>query len=412
MTRRFTAWALAALPAAACLSTPSYDPQVKVTYTEDGTGATAGATVAAPGFALHFAAGDHFHLPDMLAIDGTDVLGHDAMATCFGENDAGLQLSPSGRISGDTGTGIVKNQLQPVLRGPAAVQVKLDWTTQLCQPARMQSGTSTFTAFLDGRIVRHDTLDAGLAPAHPIDCECLDGTDPVFTVSSYWTFAQKVFGASAYIPGQVSVPDAPADISGLTRTCLDSSNGQSPAGQAPAFQVTAAWQVPMMELMDTPQNLTVHGGNGLITLGHYNAFRASNLVDLPWDNHVALFVDHSDCRTAFRHAEEYVADSPPVLMINDLPVLLSENDGIYGSDGRGMGVQLTTDRAELAGPVTSSFAVWLSFPHSVDLLRATRKGDPAATGAWYVPQQVDSRTWIVWFRDPLAGTQTIVIEPN
>jgi hypothetical protein len=48
----------------------------------------------------------------------------------------------------------------------------------------------------------------------------------------------------------------------------------------------------------------------------------------------------------------------------------------------------------------------------VDVLRATWRGGPAPAGAWYVPQQVDGRSWILWFRDPLPAMQTIRIEPN
>ena len=91
----------------------------------------------------------------------------------------------------------------------------------------------------------------------------------------------------------------------------------------------------------------------------------------------------------------------------------SENDGIYGGDrgdGGPPGIMLSSDRATISGRVASSFAVWVQFPHSVGIVRATRT--PAETDAWYLPQQVDSRTWIVWFRDPLAEMQTIVIEPN
>jgi hypothetical protein len=51
--------------------------------------------------------------------------------------------------------------------------------------------------------------------------------------------------------------------------------------------------------------------------------------------------------------------------------------------------------------------VWLRFRRPVSALRA--KLD-RATGPWYLPQQVDDRTWIIWFRDSISAAQKIAIE--
>jgi hypothetical protein len=417
MTRRLTAWALAALPAAACLATPTYQPQVKVSYTEDASGPTAGATVTGLGFALHFAGGTGFHFPDKLTVDDTQVLGNDTSAACFDPNEAGIQLSPSSRISGDTAAMIadpmVKNQIQPVLRGPAVVQVKLDWANPLCNATRRPGGTSTFTAFLDGRIVRHDRLDdATTADPNAGDCTCTDAASPgEFNVSSYWTFDRAVLSAapSAVYTSPGSDPQdlmmqptrsLPPEIDGQVFACFGVS----------AYQVASALRVPGGT---DPHLFMLRDSAALFTLVHYGVLSNTHLGDVALDSHSAVFIERNDCMAAFRRAQEYLAEPLPALTINGTPAMLSENDGIYGGDrgdGQAPGVVLSTDRATISGTVPGSFAVWLSFPHAVDLVRATRS--PAGTGAWYVPQQIDGRTWIVWFRDPLVdATQTIVIEP-
>jgi hypothetical protein len=51
--------------------------------------------------------------------------------------------------------------------------------------------------------------------------------------------------------------------------------------------------------------------------------------------------------------------------------------------------------------------VWLRFSRPVDALRATSGGKKVTS----LPQRVDDRSWIVWFRDALPMGPTIVIEP-
>ena len=48
-------------------------------------------------------------------------------------------------------------------------------------------------------------------------------------------------------------------------------------------------------------------------------------------------------------------------------------------------------------------------PSPVDALRARSEGK---RGAWYLPQQVDDRSWIVWFPEGFEGGEEILIEPR
>lgn len=380
--------AAVAAAATGCLSTPPYQPEVAVAYTDDG----AGGTASGPGFALHFATGTGFHFPDRLAIDGSDILGHDPDSACFAENEAGIQLKPTPRISADGDAVQVENQLATALRGPAVVQVQLAWATRLsCSTMRAPHGTSTFTVFPDGRIVRRDTLDdASSMPLTAITCAC-DSQGNTFTVSSYWTLDRTPFH-EVDLPQEDPrpVPMGDSDLANVQLACL--------AGTS--YHVGSAWR-------DHDQS-TIHGSDAVVALGRYRIFGDSNFDAFPWDTSAALFIDRSGCDAVLRRAREYADPSP--LTVNGTAVIASERDGIYGGDtGDGPGIALAAARAEITGPVDDAFAVWLQFPRSVEAVRASLDG---ATGAWYLPQQIDDRSWILWFRDPLHAGQTIVVEPR
>lgn len=385
---------------AGCLSIPPYEPAVSVSYTESGTGGTA----AGPGFALHFADGDGFHFPDALLIDGTDVMGHEPAPGCFAEDEAGIAFSPTPRISAHGGATPVMNQLVPVLRGPAVVQVKLDWTTGFkCNPARTPGGSSIFTVFPDGRIVRYDTVvDPISSPVLvPDSCACDPMADPSvneqFTITAFWTFAQQRF-VQIYAPGPRMFPGPMEVITNMSTSCLDGGG----------YQVAFAWRE-----MD---HMTILSGDAAIGFGRDLKLDAPMLAELSLKNRSALFIGRTGCDAGVARAVEYAAPSctmdPQVacLSINGAGTTPAALDGIYGGDDGASppGIEVEMGRTELKGVLGSSFAVWLRFPSSVSALRATLEG---AKGAWYLPQRVDDRSWIVWFRDPMFGGQTITVEP-
>jgi len=404
MRRRLavTAVAAAAVFTSGCFDIPPYQPPTSVKYIEDKSGG--GGTAKGPDFSLHFA-GDGFHFPDKLTIGSIDdVLGH-APEGCHDESAVGITIAPTLRISADSKATQATNALMPVLRGPAAVQVKLDWASQFqCadNSSVLPRGTSTFTVFPDGRIVRDDRLEDPNPqnPPAPVAGVCIcdpnETTTSGFTVSSHWTFAQEHF-QNLYSPDPTMLPfkDQQEVISPST-ACI--------AGDA--FQVGFAWPTVGMA--------TIHGAGTLLAFGRYNTINSSVLDTFPWENSLAMFIERGgkDCTTTLAHASAYNMPLTSALSINgSQPISASIHDGIYGGAGDNgpPGVMLMSDRVELTGTVGSSFAVWLQFPHAVDSLRATL---PGMSGPWYVPQQVGDDSWIVWFRDALSPNQTITIEPN
>jgi hypothetical protein len=124
-----------------------------------------------------------------------------------------------------------------------------------------------------------------------------------------------------------------------------------------------------------------------------------------------VFVEHgAGCKKALERAEEHASASS--LLVNGEPATVSLVNGIYGGDvgdGDKPGVKVPTEGVALAGPINSSFAVWLRFTSDVDGVRAQLAGK---TGAWYVLQRIDAANWIAWFRDPLMAGETIAIETD
>ena len=407
--RRATAAAVpaAAAFAAACLSVPAYQPAPLVSYRDDATG----STISGSGFELHLAGGSDFHFPDALSIDHTDVMGHDPAAACWGQDGTGFAVVPTPRISADGTAPPVTNQLTAVLRGPAVVQVALEWTTRFsCGRNRAPGGSSTFTVFPDGRIVRHDRLDDPDPDKEQIAaaaCACPDAPPlkDAFIVSSYWTFARDRFTRLSGLTAGNRDPTNP--------DMLDSSPGKITANyptmcfDGGGYQVASAWIVPPGQGSSAAPGPVTFGYAALFS--HDLQKPSAPMLDFRWDIHGALFVEHAGCATAFRRALDYA--QPAQLTIGSVAAAASPLDGIYGGDaGDGRtGIDVAGGRTTITGATRQPFAVWLRFPQAIGLPHATRAG---ATGAWYVPQRIDDQIWIVWFRDPLADGETIVIEPD
>lgn len=397
MTTMRSGLAAAAVFATGCFSVPPYEPEVRVSYTEAGTGGTA----TGPGFALRFAGGDGFHFPDALMIDGVDVMGHEVepAAECDAEDGVGLRISPSNRISATGAGDRVLNHLVPVLRGPSVVQVKVEWATSFpCNLMRTPGGTSTFTVFPDGRIVRDDTItDPSMMSIAASQCPC----DPRFNgkpfyISPFWAFMRKP-ESRLYASGDGPFPLPAAGMddqnSNYVSACIDGGG----------YQVALAFD----NYLDT----TIHGGDALVAFGRNLVIGSSDLGQLDLMSNSSIFIGHTDCKAkeTIARTTEYL--EPSRLSIDGAPgIKPSTHNGIYGGDDGGdgkPGIKLAADHTQLVGPVTASFAVWLRFPHSVDALRAKVEG---MTGPWYLPQRVDDDSWIIWFREAISANQPITVE--
>lgn len=391
-----------ALAAAACLSVPPYQPPASaLTYTEDA----GGTTVAADGFALHFAGGSGFHFPDALTVDGINTISS-APTPCYAESGVGMVLYPTPRINAAT-KAVTTSQLTPTMRGPAVIQVRVDWSSQFICSDNHPFGSSLYTVFLDGRIVRHDSLDDHKPTPNTSagDCACDPSEHQGFQLESFWTFDAKPF-TSYSVPdgGTNGVLPMPADLSSSFQktnfyvTCLDAGRYQIGVALSRSRTIVGTPKTAILPTL------------AVFDREHTGGFD-SMFDPLLWDTNDAVFVEHgTGCKKVLERAEEHASAS--TLAVNGDPIPVSLVNGIYGgdpADDNRPGVKVPAGRVELAGPIGGSFAAWLRFTSNVDGVRAQLAGK---TGAWYVLQRIDATNWIAWFRDPLMPGETIAIETD
>ncbi|HWO26915.1 MAG TPA: hypothetical protein VNO30_49635 [Kofleriaceae bacterium] len=383
-----------------CFSIPPYAPEEAVTFTAADTGGVvAGKIASGLPFELEFpGVGGGIGFPNALRINGTDVLGHDPGQACNQEDEVGILFSPAPRISASGGAPPVTSLLSPVLPGPAVVQMKLDWATRLaCNSERSPGGTSTFTVFPDGRIVRHDTItDPSSADISLSQCTCA-GPSSGFNIATFWTIARGAFSKLRHsgLPDDVlQLPTIGEELPNYGWSCVDDGTRQ------------------MSFVWSKNEGVRIRGRDQLIGFGfEFRLLNDQTPGTLSLENDSVIFIGRSaGCMDTEARADDYI--DPLELKVNGVAMKPSLRDGIYGGDagdGAPPGVELAEgDHFELTGQVRNPYAVWLRFPRAVDALRAVRVG---ATGVWYVPQRVDDRSWILFFKEPLASGQTITVEP-
>ena len=147
--------------------------------------------------------------PDTIELGGTSVLGEDT--ACSGDDKVGVRLIPA-----FTSTRI-PNTLGPVLditsKGEAYVKTELIWQFSYnCDGApQVASGTTWFSFFPDGRIVRYDNVSPSsvtLATGGPVNCYCLQGAAP----TNYWLQSHLALKNSVFARYHFARVDAPAVV--------------------------------------------------------------------------------------------------------------------------------------------------------------------------------------------------------
>jgi hypothetical protein len=222
--RSMTRWRLIGpvLALGACVSVPPFGDGVG--FRPDGSG----GTIVGKNFALHFAGGG-FAFPDRLEVGGTNVLA--TRTTCNDEDGVGVAISP-GFVASPSSTSTGSGGLTTPLNGPAAVQVAVSWSGSFhCQFDDTASGTSTFTAFPDGRIVRHDEMSIAVPAGSDMStCEASCSSQPAaaqFFVTSFFTFSDAVFTTLRSNLDTVMLPAQPGDgVAAGNAICLEGSGHQ------------------------------------------------------------------------------------------------------------------------------------------------------------------------------------------
>jgi hypothetical protein len=309
-------------------------------------------------------------LPSKLVIGLVDALATNACPT---ESGIGVAVFPAivatpldrGGPASDTG------DVSVTMPGPGVGQVRVEWTAPyMCGGAQVASGVSTFTAFPTGRIVRHDEMvvpsSTTLMPGADCTCNSMPGS---FFFTSFYAFA----------PGDDVNRDGSGASDGNQQYCtLYGDHG-----------IGVSW--PDSATRVPHQSVYVHDwANNVPTLEPVAQHLTSALQISP----------QNDC-----NAIQFGLDDN-MLSIGGDPKSTDDN-GLFVDDTRhDAPFDITTSDPNI--DVSPGFAIVLNMdPH------ATITRTPPLAGQFFIAQLLpDADRVLVWFRDGLAGGETIHVEPQ
>ncbi|MDQ3341108.1 MAG: hypothetical protein M4D80_38615 [Myxococcota bacterium] len=390
---------------------PNPDGDGGITDLPEVTAATlsGAASITGEHFRMTFSATGG-HGPSSLTIGGVELLGRGP--NCSSERRMGLALFPSLNINDEEQPGAA---IQPDLTvpagfaGPLVAQVRVPFMhTITCSASSTDiMGVTTYTAFPDGRIVRHDDIDV-TATLDSTGCpSCLGGTtDANFYLTSFATLlandGDSVTGfdvSTLVTPNEVSVAASTFCTNYMDRQVTVSFLSDS--GGDPGRRIRA--------VANTPRTLVfVHD---IVRAAAGIAPTASRNIST-----TMLLGQNSSCAAA--HTRASTLSSRPQVDLDEpdgLDVHAPGLNGIYGNSTLG-----ALDRP--IGPIKfkplntalpGGFAFWIELGNQERSTTTVTHSNPAlATPSWYRTQNVGATELIIYFRDPLPVADTITITPG
>lgn len=348
--------------------------------------------VIGPDFQLDFAA-TGLRLPEHLTVNHgqVELLGDDA---CSLEGKIGVAVAPAVAAIAGTGHGEVaaRSQITTLLAGPAVAKVRVSYEVDyLCPAAQTLVGTSDFTVFPSGRIVREDfvTTSSTSRLTKVGSCGCQQETQPQnfhdLAVTTFWAFdpvrATQVQRDGSPVTSQRD--DVLEACTMYPERAIGVAWGYQ-AGIGVRYQPHAA----ASHVLDWTAS-TDHTALDPAPRAMVSAIQISNQPPAA----------PSDCAAVLAG----LADVP--LQIGDAQAALTDHDGIY------------RDPAIHTGRFTikpAGFAVPPGFAVSIDLggaSHAVLSRSPAAARVGITQREAGDRFLIV-FPEGLAPTETITIEPK
>jgi hypothetical protein len=344
--------------------------------------------VIAPTFELDFGA-TGLHLPEHLRVDHglVDVLGVDD--PCQGESLVGIEATPAVQASAGMRGLASRSQITAVMAGPAVAKIRVTFAVDYdCPNAETLAGTSDFTVFPSGRIVREDTMVVPSSDQLGIvgHCGCQQETNPQnfhdLFFASYWAF------------DPIGATQVQADGSAVVNDVYAACTMYTPRA------IAVAWK---------PQS----GGTNT---RYHPQLTASHLYDWPTANHKMLAPTAQSVTSTVA-----ISDTPPtaasdcgkiLAALADIPLQIDgtrldvvDHDGIY----RDPSVHSTKTVISAAG-----MAVPAGFAVSLDLGGASHASisrSPASTRVAVAQRESGNRFVFVFF-DGLAPGESITIEPE
>ena len=368
-----TRWLVVVAAVGACVPVPPFlGEQAPLLNVNRETGEVASTTGAPILYVVKFA--DHgVRTPEAIIVEGVDVLRG---GTCPFEGGVGITVYPAlsagaPALGGSDATGTFTVEWA----GPVIGRVVVTWRSMYtCNGSgQAAAGTSTFTMFPNGRIVRSDVakpstttliIDGG-------DCGC--SNDDNYNFSSFWSFQ----------PAQTVLPDGNA--------WTDSTSALGCAVY-PGHTVGIGFS--------EPSHARIFAGMGAAAFVYDWAHSVTTLA--PDERQTTSAIVLSKETQASRCGEVTADLADPPITIGTAAGISSDANGIYPGPAR------QTARYQISSParLPRGFAV------SLDLgaVPVVERSPPAA-GAWYAAQAEGDRI-LLWFRDGLAVGETITIDPR
>jgi hypothetical protein len=363
-------WLVVAVAAAGCANVPPDPRDLRLLDVDEATGRVSSNDRAPLLFNLQFASSGA-RMPQSLSINGVNRL---AEGQCPNEGGIGIAVYPAAVAAAPMlgGDPTASSTLTFDMAGPAVARVKVEWTLPFeCNLAQRQGkGTSTFTIFPNGRIVRHD-VTTPTAVALSVDtnpCGC--SAESNFYLTSYWAFT----------PAQNVNPDGSPFTDGGTAGCAVYGN----------HMIAVAW----------PDSHT-----RVITDNAVSAFTYEWVTDsmtLSPDERELVSAIQISKETAPAKCADALAD------LDDFPITVAGSSIVTDDSGIYIDNRHHTARVEISAPrrIPRGFAVALDVGGFGEITRS-----PPLDGDWYGAQHDNGRT-VFWFRDGLDVGQTIAIEPR
>ena len=324
-------------------------------------------------------------LPVHLIANGVEYLAT-SFTACAGDSGIGFTLAPALTVSG--GSPAVSSTLTVIDPGPGVAKVRVAFdSTYNCPDATAMSGTTDFTIFPSGRIVREDSVAPTtqvLAPSAA--CGCASAAEP-FTFSSAWTF-DGVGATQVQEDGSPVSPDVLLACTmygathpglGVAFANISGSHTRFHTGDTATHAVDFAANATSLATDAKPMTSAIQIGAGMETCGQLLV----PLFDVP-------------------------------LQIGTETYCTTDHDGVYrdvngGAHTAGFDLTPTSCNNMPVKPIPPGFAV------SVDLGgadHATIVRTPDLGVAVGVPQHEADTHYLIFFPDGLALGEKITITPQ
>ncbi len=360
---------------------PFVDSPIRVS-----TDAKGSVAVSGPNFELSFAA-TGIHLPEHLWVDKgrIDLLGTEDV--CNGESRVGIVVVPAAQASAGTRGNALRSEITTLLAGPAVAKIRVTFAVDYdCPGPQSLTGTSEFTVFPTGRIVREDiAVRPSTDPLARVgNCGCQHETEPInfhdLVFSSFWAFQPN--GATQVQPDGSPIANSPYQVCTMYAQRAVGVAWTQPLGTATRYHSNLAashnldWPTIDGKIEPMPQSVT----------------SAVVLSDTPPG---AL----SDC------AKVLAGLANVALTIGNTHLEATDHDGIYRDPAPH---STSFDVRAVNQPIPPGFAI------SVDLAganHATLTRSPE-TGRVGIAQREAGNRFLFTFFDGLSPGDRITIEPH